>query len=566
MGEAEKDGGIAARLRRAPLAALFLVILLAWVPGYFTLPPLDRDESRFAQASKQMLETGDFVSIRFGDEARDQKPVGIYWLQSASTAFFGDVLLGRRSEIWTYRVPSLLAGFSALALVFWMVRWFADTRAAFSAALFLGLAVLVWAETKIAKTDAVLLATVLGSQSLLLRSYLSNQPGASVTRPSLAHVCIAWATFGFGILVKGPIVIIICLSTALGVSAWDRRFRWLRALRPALGMLIAAAVVLPWAIAIYIQTDGAFYANSLGRDFALKLAGVQETHGSWPGYYAVLAPLTFWPATLVLLPGLAHGYRQRRAPAVRFLLVWLATTWLMFELAPTKLPHYVLPAYPVLAILGGLWLANRDQGPRPERLLHLISALLFAAVGVGLIGFALWAPYQFGPGGPAWAFAAGGAAIAAVCVAAFAFGRGQSRRGVAVAALAAIITYGIIGFGAVPNLVALDLSSRIAAATAKDKREGDPAIVLAGYSEPSARFLLGTSTVFATGADAAMKIPPQGGVAVVERAEQEPFLAALAERGLGLTPLEIVEGLNYSNGRTLRLFVYRVTPQSIRQP
>ena len=59
--------GILAGLERRPLAVLFVVVLLAWLPGFFTIPPLDRDESRFAQASKQMLETGDFVAIRLGE-------------------------------------------------------------------------------------------------------------------------------------------------------------------------------------------------------------------------------------------------------------------------------------------------------------------------------------------------------------------------------------------------------------------------------------------------------------------------------------------------------------------
>jgi 4-amino-4-deoxy-L-arabinose transferase-like glycosyltransferase len=83
--------------RRAVLA-LILLSVLAWLPGFFTLPPLDRDESRFAQASKQMLETGDFVDIKLGEVNRYEKPVGIYWLQAASTAVFGG---GARESIWT---------------------------------------------------------------------------------------------------------------------------------------------------------------------------------------------------------------------------------------------------------------------------------------------------------------------------------------------------------------------------------------------------------------------------------------------------------------------------------
>src|SRR3954467_5651849 len=99
-------------VRERPLAVLLLICVLAWLPGFFTLPPLDRDESRFAQATKQMLETQDFVDIRLGDAARYEKPVGIYWLQAASTAMLDG---GSRDQIWTYRVPSFLGALAAVA-------------------------------------------------------------------------------------------------------------------------------------------------------------------------------------------------------------------------------------------------------------------------------------------------------------------------------------------------------------------------------------------------------------------------------------------------------------------
>src|SRR5580765_7785603 len=88
---AAKPNRMIGLIRRRPKAVLFLICLIAWLPGFFTIPPLDRDESRFAQASKQMLETHNFVDIRFGVEPRYKKPVGIYWLQSASTAIVGAV-------------------------------------------------------------------------------------------------------------------------------------------------------------------------------------------------------------------------------------------------------------------------------------------------------------------------------------------------------------------------------------------------------------------------------------------------------------------------------------------
>src|SRR5438046_10235590 len=98
------------------LAALGLVLYL---PGIASIPPLDRDESRFAQASRQMLETGDFLRIRFQDEARNKKPAGIYWLQAASVAAFSTP---ESTAIWPYPLPSIIGALGAVLLTFALVR------------------------------------------------------------------------------------------------------------------------------------------------------------------------------------------------------------------------------------------------------------------------------------------------------------------------------------------------------------------------------------------------------------------------------------------------------------
>src|SRR5712672_36599 len=87
----------------------FLVIcgLLYFVPGFFNIPPIDRDETRFAQATKQMVETGDYVDIRFQDDVRYKKPVGVYWLQALAVKTASALGLPRAQlRIWLYRIPS----------------------------------------------------------------------------------------------------------------------------------------------------------------------------------------------------------------------------------------------------------------------------------------------------------------------------------------------------------------------------------------------------------------------------------------------------------------------------
>ena len=80
-----------------------LTILIFILPGFYSLPPLDRDEARFAQASRQMLESGDYITIKFQEELRSKKPIGIYWIQSFSAKIFG------KDKIFSYRIPNILA-------------------------------------------------------------------------------------------------------------------------------------------------------------------------------------------------------------------------------------------------------------------------------------------------------------------------------------------------------------------------------------------------------------------------------------------------------------------------
>ncbi|MBU3972877.1 MAG: glycosyltransferase family 39 protein, partial [Alphaproteobacteria bacterium] len=112
---------------RGPLLAA-LVALLAGLPALLLLPPLDRDESRYAQATSQMLESGDFVDIRFQDDPRWKKPVGIYWMQAAAVAVTSSV---ENRDIAPYRIPSILGAMLAAAACAWAGAAMFGQRAGF---------------------------------------------------------------------------------------------------------------------------------------------------------------------------------------------------------------------------------------------------------------------------------------------------------------------------------------------------------------------------------------------------------------------------------------------------
>jgi 4-amino-4-deoxy-L-arabinose transferase-like glycosyltransferase len=550
---------LVAQVHRRPLAALLLICVLAWLPGFFTLPPLDRDESRFAQATRQMLESGDFININLGDGPRYEKPVGIYWLQAASTAVLGT---GARNQIWTYRLPSLFGALTAVAATFFLVRLFAGAETAFTAGLLLGMSVLLMSEAKIAKTDAALAGCIAVAQAVLMRVYLSARSPGFFEPPTRAVLMLGWAAFAFGILIKGPPVVLVCGATILAVSLVDRDWRWLSRLHALSGFGLSLLIIAPWAIAIGIVSGGQFYQTSLGGDFATKLIGEQETHGGPYGYYAMLAHLTFWPGSLALLPGIVLGVTRWREPAIRYLLLWAGTTWLMFEIAPTKLPHYILPAYPALAALCALWLTDMTAPSKLQRIAAMISLALYLLVGIALGGFVAWAPEQYGSGGTIALYLMVAAGVIVALAALVPALKGRKLAALGVACLSAAILYYAAGLLSVPRLDQLWLSPRLAETVARHAMQGDPPVVTAGYAEPSISFLLGTRTALETGAGAALIAGKAGGLALVDSAESESFLKLVTEAGGRAEPLDEISGLNYSRGRETRITLYRVVPRA----
>jgi 4-amino-4-deoxy-L-arabinose transferase-like glycosyltransferase len=347
---------------RRATAALIVVALLAFLPGFFQIPPVDRDEAYFAQATKQMIETGDYVDIRYQDDVRYRKPVGIYWLQAAvvntASALGVPNALGK---IWLYRVPSLIGAVGAVLGTYWCALAFVSRRGAVLAALMMSVTGILGIEARLAKTDAMLLFTVVMAMAVLARAYLAGRRD-NVEQPGFGLLAIFWTAIAVSILIKGPLILMVVGLAALTLSVLDRSARWLLALRPVPGLLWLLLIVLPWFIAIYMRVGSEFLVASVGEDMLAKVGNSQEAHGAPPGLYFILFFATFFPASI--LSGLAAPavWAVRKEPAAKFLLAWLVPSWIVFELVVTKLPHYVLPLYPAIAILtagaassGGSW-------------------------------------------------------------------------------------------------------------------------------------------------------------------------------------------------------------------
>jgi 4-amino-4-deoxy-L-arabinose transferase-like glycosyltransferase len=553
---AEAIFGFVERSHARACAVLLLLALACFLPGFVSLQPMDRDEPRYAQASKQMLESGDFVDIRFQNEARHKKPVGIYWLQAASVAA-GEALglPDAHTAIALYRIPSLIGATAMVLLTYWAALAFGGRREAFLAAALVAACVIVMVEARLAKTDAVLGACSVAAMGALARAYFVR--GAA--RLPLSTVLIFWLAVAAGVLVKGPLVPMFAALTVLALFVRERSARWFLALRPGLGVLIVLALALPWFVAIAVKSGGAFFTESVGHDMLGKVGTAQTYHWQPPGFYLLAFFATFWPAAALAVLAIPFAWKNRADDRIAFALAWIVPSWLVFELVPTKLPHYVMPLYPAIAIVTVLALSRGFVAPRD--LAAKLTALLMPFIPAGIaVGLAFAAKTL--DGRLPWAGLAVMLLATLLAVAAWwRFVRDEPGAAALLAVAASpILMVGVFSFTQ-PVMQSLRLSPRLAE-TARALDCPHPAVGTLGYREPSLVFLAGTELRMFAGASDAAEFLKGGGcrLAFVEGRFDDRFRQETDRAGIRPALLARLSGFNFNGGRRLEIGAYAVRP------
>ena len=667
---------------------LFLLTFGAAAPGVFNLPALDRDESRFAQASKEMLEEKDYIRIQYQDELRNKKPAGIHWLQAASTAIFTGP---EAKQIWTYRVPSWLgAAFGTLAC-FWAGLPLIGRRASFLGAAMFGATLLLTSEAHISKTDGVLVFLTTLSIGALARLYMNGDQSKKMA-------LLFWLCMGTSFLIKGPVTPMVAAYAGIGAWVWAKAADgkggdWWRVLLWWPGPAIFVALVLPWFLWIQAATDGQYIKGAVGKDLSDKFTGASEGHGGWPFYHLTHIPAWFFPATLLIVPGFVAAWKalKPQSPAagrwlrqslligagllaglfvlglllpffprpqdagglsaalnkiaslkplpvwpalflaafwwlagrddwkqdwpvgqaavtaeqagLRLIVAWAVLTYAFFELMPTLLSHYILPAYPAFGLLGG-YAAMKLIGGARWPVSYWVSIALFALGAIILLAasfpgvtsnfmretagdfttvsqvevMAAWADYRDFPIWLWW----GGFMLCGFALIEFA------RRRTALSILFAIAASVAIGWHIrifmLPSQVwvqptetarlALEEICGVPGEDCRSVMEGGrlvpPARILAlGYAEPSYVLTLGTQNLhppetpldLPVGADA---YPVVYLINFEDRKAEPPILEEVAHlrdqagrMGLCVTESRSYYALNYSNGDPVHFRAYR---------
>jgi 4-amino-4-deoxy-L-arabinose transferase-like glycosyltransferase len=347
-------------------ALIFFSCLLLHTAGTWILPLVDRDEPRFAEASREMRERRDYVIPYFNDKYRFDKPPFIYWTQIASYRLFGD-------NDFAARLPSGIAAALTAVLLFAWGRRLGSERVGWWAAIIFSLCLQTFIHAKAAVADMWLVFFVTGAHWAayeLIADSLGAAPSGTDLRNRKYWRLAFYVALGLAFLAKGPLGWIPLLTVAstkffLHGQPLNRRF-WFAA-----GMLFTVTIVLSWGIPALVRTKGEFFWVGIGRHVVERSFGALEGHGgqSWRSYlmtlpfYFVTVFITFFPWS-IKLPALTKHLWRERDVVDKYLISGTAIVFIIMTLVKTKLPHYTLPAFPLLALLLARHLFELRGSPR----------------------------------------------------------------------------------------------------------------------------------------------------------------------------------------------------------
>ncbi|MBI5506427.1 MAG: glycosyltransferase family 39 protein [Deltaproteobacteria bacterium] len=431
-----------------PAALPWLVVLFALFAWLGRVDLLTPDEARHAEIAREMLAGGHWLTPRIYGEPYYDKPALFYWLIDGGLALF-------RPSAWAARLPSTLAALlSIVATSFWVGRaW--GRRTAQIVAVVLATTLFFVAVGRYVVVDMLLTAGLTGALSWM-GVLLLDQPARRLpTWPMYVFMAL-------GFLAKGPVAVVIVVAVAVVMAIVEKRPALLLELRPFSGVLIVTALAGPWYLGAYLS-DPAYINTFLWHHNFARFAVPGALEHQQPWYFYLLAlPVCLLPWSIFLAPALRLAWRSPNT-GVRHALAWATVVVGFFSFSQTKLPTYVLSAFPALLALVAVYidetLTRRSPVPRALEAATIAWTILAATIAVGgVVWVVLEAPYT-------WTRTV--LALPAVAVAVWSYRHSHRAESLVAAVAAAALSLIIVVYGSAADAVNSHKSQRRAAQIVK---------------------------------------------------------------------------------------------------
>jgi 4-amino-4-deoxy-L-arabinose transferase-like glycosyltransferase len=370
-------------LQRNAALVLLLAFAVLWFGNLDYRSLVRPDEGRYAEIPREMAVTGDWLTPRLNAIKYFEKPPLQYWATAAAYEAFGE-------HEWTVRLWPALTGFAGVLLVALFGARLFGAAAGLYSALVLATSMGYMFVAHIATLDMGFTLFTTAAMGGFALGLAETTPAASRKR----WLYIAWAAMGLAMLSKGLAGIVLPLF-ALGVYALAQRdigIAW--RVRPVTGLMLFLLIAAPWFVAVSIANPEFPYFFFVHEHFARYLTTVHHRYAPWWYFIPILA-LGMLPWVLALPGALRAAWHRPPARAfhpARYLTIYAAAIFIFFSLSDSKLPSYILPMFPALALLAGAWLAAA-----PERAIRR-TLLFYAALGLLLLALAPLA-VRFAPQG-----------------------------------------------------------------------------------------------------------------------------------------------------------------------
>ena len=337
-------------IERHPRVLITIAAILYLLPGIVDLPLLDRDEPRFARATIEMMEKEEWIIPYFNNDYRFDKPPLTYWWMRLNYSIFG-------KHEFSARLHSVIASWITAIMLFQISinSGFKLRKSIFSALIWLtSFQVLI--HSRVAVADMLLIACLTVTLSVLLKYLCKN---AVTIKPYSKWFYLLYTSMALGFLAKGPIALLIPIMTLVLSSIFLPKESHNKAAMKQLatesfyGLILTTAIIALWGIPALIQTQGAYFDIGLNKHVIQRGMESFNNRSYIPGVYYLFIILIFLsPWVSKLVPTLKRAWENKKGDPFDLILVnWILSTFLIFAFYKTQLPHYILPAYPAIALL-----------------------------------------------------------------------------------------------------------------------------------------------------------------------------------------------------------------------